>query len=240
MENEILSQKNWQEVLDKMVKKELHLGVFQGYEFAWAQEKQPELKALALAINVYRYPVGYLVTLKDNPAKDFKSLQGQTLAIPGTGQHFLRLFVEREAEASGKTMDTFFGKTTTPETAEEGLDEVVDGKAQAVIVDRAGLDTYKRRKPGRFVKLREVVHSQPFPPVVIGYYNHVLDTATLMRFSKGVLEASQKEKGETILTMFRLSGFEAPPEDFGKVLAATRQAYPPEGKGKGKAAGPKE
>ena len=46
------------ELADKMTKGELQLGVFQGYEFAWAQEKQPQLKPLALAVNVYRLREG--------------------------------------------------------------------------------------------------------------------------------------------------------------------------------------
>jgi len=232
MDNDILPQKDWREVAEKMAKKDLHLGVFQGYEFAWAREKYPELKPLALAINVYRYPVAHVVTLKESAAKDFKGLQGQTVAIPATGQHFLRLFLEREAETNGKSLEAFLGKVTTPETPEEALDELVTGKVQAVVADRASLDSYKRRKPGRFNKLKEVVHSQPFPPVVIAYYNQVLDTFTLMGFSKGVLEASKKEKGETILTLFRLSGFETPQEDFAKVLADTRKNYPPPDEGK--------
>src|SRR6266404_7795020 len=87
--NEIVRQKDWRELADKMTKGELQLGVFQGYEFAWAQEKQPQLKPLALAVNVYRYPVAYVVTQRDNPAKDFAGLQGQTLSIPATGQRVL-------------------------------------------------------------------------------------------------------------------------------------------------------
>ena len=41
---------------------------------------------------------------------------------------------------------------------------------------------------------------------------------------------AKKEKGETMLTLFHLTGFERPPEDFGKVLAQTRKDYPPENK----------
>src|SRR5262245_49290084 len=55
-DNEILVQKSWRELADKMAGGELHLGVFQGYEFAWAREKYPALAPLALAVNVYRYP----------------------------------------------------------------------------------------------------------------------------------------------------------------------------------------
>ena len=44
----------------------------------------------------------------------------------------------------------------------------------------------------------------------------------------GLLNASKSDRGQTILTTFRLTGFEAAPDDFPKVLADTRKTYPPE------------
>ena len=49
-ENEIVQQKDWKELAEKLAGGQLHLGVFQGFEFAWAREKQPKLKPLALEI----------------------------------------------------------------------------------------------------------------------------------------------------------------------------------------------
>jgi ABC-type phosphate/phosphonate transport system substrate-binding protein len=232
LNNEIVRQKDWQELADKLSKGELQLGVFQGYEFAWAQEKKPDLKPLALAVNVYTYPVAYVVAKRDDAATDFAGLKGHTLAIPDTAQGYLRLFVDRQSEAAGKKADEFFGKITTPDNVEDALDDCVDGKVQAVAADRAALEAFKRRKPGRFKQLKEVAHSEPFPPVVVVYYDAKLDEATLKRFKDGLLGASKKERGQTLLTMFHLTGFEEPPADFAKVLAETRKAYPPPGEKK--------
>src|SRR5207244_6848780 len=58
-------------------------------------------------------------------------------------------------------LKTFFPKITSPENTEDALDDVVDGVVQAAVVDRAGLEAYKRRKPGRFNRLKEVARSQP-------------------------------------------------------------------------------
>jgi ABC-type phosphate/phosphonate transport system substrate-binding protein len=225
--NDITKQKDWRELSDKMVKGQLHLGVFQGYEYAWAKEKHPKLAPLALAINIHRYPVAYVVTKKDNKAKDFAGLAGQTLSIPATGQGYLRLYAERQAEAAGKKLDTFFSKVTAPDNVEDAIEEVLAGKVQATVVDRAGLETYKQRKPGRFKLLKPVAHSEKFPPAVVAYYDTVLDEATRRRFKRGLLEAANKEKGQMMLTLFKLSGFQDIPEDFGKVLAQTRKTYPP-------------
>ena len=66
-----------------------------------------------------------------------------------------------------------------------------------------------------------------FPPAVVAFYASVLDEATLRRFKERLLAAASKEKGETLLTLSRLTGFVSVPEDFVKVLAETRKAYPP-------------
>jgi len=222
----ILRQKSWNELTDKLAKGQLELGVFQGYEFAWAQEKAPALKPLAVAVNVYRYPTVYVVARKNDAAKGFAGLQGQPLGLPATGQGYLQLFVERQAEAQGKKLEAFFPKIKSYENVEDALDDVVDGVVKATVSDRAGVEAYKRRKPGRFRQLKEVAQSPPFPPTVVAYYDSNIDDATLRRFRDGLLKAKQTEKGQTMLTFFRLTGFEEVPSDFERVLAATRKSFP--------------
>src|SRR5262245_833520 len=221
LENEIVRQRDWQELTDKLAKAQLHLGVYQGYEFAWAQEKQPNLKPLAIAVNVYRYPVVYVVTQKDSPAGNLAGLQGQSLAIPAEGRRIIRLFVERETQAAGKAPEAFFSKITPAETAEDALDDAVDKVVGAAAVDKAALEAFKRRKPGRFKQLKEVAHSQPLPSPVVAHFGDVLDAATLQRFERGLLTAHRKEAGQTMLTLFRLTAFETVPEDCAKVVADT-------------------
>jgi ABC-type phosphate/phosphonate transport system substrate-binding protein len=134
--------------------------------------------------------------------------------------------VDRQAEANGKKAEEFFSKITTPENIEDALDDAVDAK-ESVVVDRTALEAFKRRKPGRFKQLKEVAKSPPFPPPVIAYYDGMLDDATLTKFKDGLLGASKKERGQTLLTLFHLTGFETPPQDFEKVLNETRKTYPP-------------
>jgi ABC-type phosphate/phosphonate transport system substrate-binding protein len=230
--NEIRRGKGWRELADELTQRKLHLGVFQGYEFAWAKEKYPQLRPLALAVNVYRYPVACVVVRKDNPAKDFAGLQGQSLALVKSNQRFLSLFVDSQCEARGKKTDEVFSKITTLANFEDALDDVVDGAVQVTVTDRATLEAYKQRKPGRYRRLKTVAQSQRFPPAVVVHCQGVLDKATLQRFRKGLLDASKKETGRTMLTLFRLTGFQPVPKDFEQVLARTRKAYPPPAPGK--------
>jgi ABC-type phosphate/phosphonate transport system substrate-binding protein len=232
LDSEIIQQKDWQELAQKMSKGQLDVGVYQGFEFAYAKEKYPDLKPLAVTVNVYVYPVAHVVTRKDAKATDFAGLQGKSLAMVADAPAFLKLFVERQSEAAGKRLEAFFSKTVSGENYEDTLDDVVDGVADAAVVDRAALEAYKRRKPGRFNRLRPVAQSKPFPPAVVACYGNFVDEATRNNFRDGLLNAANKEKGQTMLTLFRLTSFQTPPPDFDKVLAETRAAYPSEGPSK--------
>lgn len=227
LNNRIGTEKDWRELAEKLSKGQLQLGVFQGYELAWAKEEFPGLKPLALAVNTHCYPVACVMVRVNHPAADFMKLQGQSLGLTGSSQRYLRLYVESQVQSAGKELDSFFSKLTTPETVEDALDDVVDGVVGVTVVDRAALDAYRRRNPGRCKLLKEVTRSQPFPPVVVAYHEGSIDPATLRRFRDGLLNASRKERGQMMLTLFHLTTFATVPDDFGRVLAQTRKAYPP-------------
>jgi ABC-type phosphate/phosphonate transport system substrate-binding protein len=227
LENQIVRQQGWRELADKMTDGQLQLGIFQGYEFAWVQEQRPDFRPLALAVNVDRYPVVNMIARRDNPVHDFAGLEGHSLALADTGQRDLRLFVDRSSKANGKDPESFFSKIIPEDNFEDGLDDVVDNVVQTTVVDQATLEAYERRKPGRFRELKVVVRSQPLPPTVVAYPDKALNDATLRRLREGLLRASSSDKGQTVMGLFRLTGFDAVPADFEQVLAQARKAYPP-------------
>jgi ABC-type phosphate/phosphonate transport system substrate-binding protein len=102
---------------------------------------------------------------------------------------------------------------------------------QAAVVDRVALEAYKRRKPGRFNRLKEVMHSSAFPPPLVAYYDNSLDQATLHRFRDGLLNARRKEKGQRLLTLFKLTGFQEVSANFGQLVAEVQKNYPPPNSG---------
>src|SRR5262245_37263176 len=133
--NDIAQQKDWRELAAKLEDGRLHIGVFQGYEFAWARDQHPKLRPLALAVNVHTYRTAHVVVRNDNKATNLDGLAGQSVALPRVNQGHLRLFLERQAQASGKDLEKFFAKVTSPENIEDALDDVVDGVVQAAVVD---------------------------------------------------------------------------------------------------------
>jgi ABC-type phosphate/phosphonate transport system substrate-binding protein len=223
-QNEIERQKGWEQLGERLAKGELHVGVFPGHEFAWAQERNPKLKALVVAVNVYPHRYAHIVARKDQSLGSVADLKGKKVAIPDTGHDYLRLFITKEAGAA--QVDQFFSKVTTPANYEDTLDDVVDGVVDAAVVDRVALQQFERRKPARFRQLKELAQSPPFPSAVIAYQPGVLDQATLDRFQKGLLDASRNERGRQLISLFRLTGFTTPPSDFDQVLTKMKQDYP--------------
>src|SRR5262245_11399137 len=53
----------------RLDKKELELGVFQGFEFAWAQQRYPSLRPLMIAVNEDPHLRAFLIVPKTSPAK---------------------------------------------------------------------------------------------------------------------------------------------------------------------------
>jgi ABC-type phosphate/phosphonate transport system substrate-binding protein len=225
LDSKIDHQKDWRVQADRLARGELHLGVFEGYELPWAQERQPGLKALAVAINAHPNPVACLMVKGGGPVKEFGDLKGKSIYLPPEGPHHLRVFVEKQCGGAGKSAG-FFAKITSQKTPEDALDDVVDGITAAAAVDHSALDAYKQRKPVRAKRLTELMRSGPFPPPTVVYHGTVLSEALRRRFLAGLLEAHKKERGRWALLSFRVTAFRRVPEDFARVLARSGKDYP--------------
>lgn len=210
----------------QLAEDKVQIAVFHGIEFAWARQKYPELRPLAIAVNQHRTLLAYLLVKADQSAKDFGDLHDQSLALPlGTKVHS-QLFVERRCQACKKEPQQHFSKISTPPNAEEAIDDVVDGVAAATVVDGVTLESYKRRKPGRFSKLKIIQTSEPFPAAAVAYRPGTLSDATLDRFRRGLINANTNILGKQMLTLWKLSGFESVPEDYDQLLANIVKSYP--------------
>jgi ABC-type phosphate/phosphonate transport system substrate-binding protein len=210
----------------QLVDDKVQLGVFHGIEFAWARQKYPELRPLVLAVNQQRYLRAHLVVRADTKVSTLGDLQDKTLALPnGTWQH-CHLFLRRRCLEWKTEPANFFAKITKPANVEDALDDVVDGFAQVCVVDGVSLDCYKRRKPGRFAKLKIVQSSEIFPAAVVAFRRATLDDATLARFRDGLRNANHTALGRRVMTLWRLTGFEQVPSDYDQTLTEIVKAYP--------------
>jgi ABC-type phosphate/phosphonate transport system substrate-binding protein len=204
----------------------LHLAVFHGFEFAWAQQKYPKLRPLMIAVNQQPILYAHVLVRKDNSAASLADLKGQTLAMPSHTRPHCRLFLEKACHGCGRDMPGFFSRVTTPNNVEDALDDVVDGLVQTAVVDGVSLDCYRKRKPGRYAKLKEIQKSAAFPAAVVAYHAGAVDEATLRRFQKGMLNANKSAFGRQLLTLWKMTGFEPVPSDYDQCLTAISKLYP--------------
>jgi ABC-type phosphate/phosphonate transport system substrate-binding protein len=205
----------------------VHIGIFHGFEFAWVKEKHPRLAPLAIAVNQTRHLKAFLVVKWDSDIAGFGDLREKTLNVPRGTRGHCHLFMESRCQQAGQcTPPELVGTMTNSNSAEEALDEIVDGTADAALIDNVALESYRRRKPGRFSELKIALESEVFPTGVVVYRQGSFDEKTLSRFRDGLLNTHKNFMGRQMLTLWKLTCFEAVPADYQQSLQEIIKAYP--------------
>jgi ABC-type phosphate/phosphonate transport system substrate-binding protein len=206
----------------------LQFAVYQGFEFAWARQKHPDLRPLMLAVSHDKYPRAFLLVRGDGGATKLRDLKGRTIAVARRTREYCHLFLERRCAALGAEAPAdWFGKVIAPLTPEEAVDAVVNGQVDAALADSCILNWYEAHKPTRFARLKVIEKSEAFPAAVIAYYANAIDEATLRRFREGMLSAKDNPRSLQLMTLCQISSFEPVPDDYDKVLSNIARAYPP-------------
>jgi ABC-type phosphate/phosphonate transport system substrate-binding protein len=226
MEADILKIDNINELGKQLHDGQIRLGVFHGFEFAWVQQKYPDLRPLVIAINRHRILHAYLVVREDSKAANLADLKGKVLALPGKTREHCLLFLQRECQDLKTDAKDFFGKIVRHDSIEDALDDILRDKVQAALVDGVALDLYDQVKPGCFARLKVLKKSVPFPANVVAYRQGAIDAATLAKFRSGMITASETERGKELMLKFRLTSFEGITKDYEQSLAAIFKAYP--------------
>src|SRR5262249_19459423 len=204
----------------------VHLAVFHGVEFAWARQQNPELRPLMIAVNQHRHLRAVVVVRADAGINRFAELKGQCVAVLKQSGEHCRLFLERRCQETGLEAAHFFGKITTPGNNEDALDDVVDQVVQATVVDSIALESYQRRKPARCARVKVLEQSEVFPAAVVAYHPGALNDAILERFRAGMLNANRGALGRQFMALWKLTAFEAVPDDYEQTLIQILKAYP--------------
>jgi ABC-type phosphate/phosphonate transport system substrate-binding protein len=228
MNGDIVLPKNALQLARDLADDKIQIGLFHGFEYAWAKQQHPDLRPLMIAIHHQRELQVFLMVRSDSPIRSFPELQGKPVALPCFCQEHCWIYMERACLAAGQAdPKKFFSSFTNPRDPEEALDELADGKVQAVIVDNVALDSYQKRKPARFAKLKAVQKSEMFPSAVIAYRAGSFDEATIKRFQESLLDGQKTALGRQLLMLWKLRALESVPADFDESLNKILKAYPP-------------
>lgn len=228
LQGELTIEKSIDDLASKLESKKLHLGVFQGVEFAWVQKKHPGLKPLMVSTSdekEKRFLYAQVLVRKDSGIKDFEGLKGKSVAFPQKTREHVRIFVDRNG---GK--ESF--KAITVKSVETALDMLLTEKVNAVVADKNGVDFYAQRiRPGAFKTLDVVRTSEPFPAGVLVYNEGGLNEKTLARVQKGLRKANSSDRGQELMQKWGIVSFDAVPGEYQSDLDAILKAYPsPAGK----------
>ena len=205
----------------------VELGVFNGFEFASARLRNPDLKPLMIAVNQTPSLHATLVVREDSKATGPDGLQGQTVAPSRLAREHCRIFLERRCVRPGTPMNKWFEKVSTPRTDQDALDDLAENTCQAAVVDDVELASYRKKFPKTAARLRVLLESETFPCAVIAYQPSALSDDTLNRLKAGMIAARNTERGRKLLSLCRITGFEAVPADYEENLVAILKAYPP-------------
>jgi ABC-type phosphate/phosphonate transport system substrate-binding protein len=214
-----------------LAKGQLELGIFQGIEFAWVQQKHPKLLPLMTVLNGKPYLRAYLVVPASGQTATLSELKGRSLTIPRYSLDDCYEFLCKLCREQGLSPQQFLAQVSQSPDAEEALDEVVEGTVSAAIVEELSLECYRRRKPGRFERLKIVQRSERFPASVIAYRSGRLSEETLRLFRIGMCNAHHTPFNRHLLTWWRITGFEDVPADYQEELNTIVKAYPTPARG---------
>ena len=210
-----------------LIEGKVQLGIFHGYEFAWAKQKYPELEPLMIVVNQHKELHAYLVVRADSKIEGWPCLKDQTLTLGKGARPHCHLFLNKRCQDHCQCEPGSHVKLVNAASMEDALDDVVDGVAQATIIDSVALQNYQRRKPGRFSQLKVFEESEVFPCAVVAHKPGVLSAQQLDRFKKGMSTAPSNPLGRQLLTLWKITGFEPVPADYDQVIRDIAVRYPP-------------
>jgi ABC-type phosphate/phosphonate transport system substrate-binding protein len=212
---------------DGLASGKYQMGVFNGFEFAWAREKSTGLHPLLIAVSRERDVSAHLVVRNDKNVQSIKDLKAKVLAQPWRCREFARLFLERRCLATVNALpnDVFDSIVEAP-TGEEALDMVVNKDADAVIIDSVGLNQYKIGHPAEAAKLKDLEFSKAFPAGVLAFNKDALPQKQIDTFTKGMLNANQSAKGKDMMKFCGVTSFESIPENYETLLQYVLKEYP--------------
>jgi ABC-type phosphate/phosphonate transport system substrate-binding protein len=207
---------------DRLKTNQCQLGVFHGFEFAWAKERNADLIPLVVTVYPSGHPQACVVVRTDNPAATLGQLK--SVAVPkGTKAHCLAYLDKQRAKLSeGVAAPNGKGQLS----AEEALDGVVSAQCEAALVDISALAGYQKLQPGAFKRLRILCESDKFPQNVIAYSKGAITDAEADQLREVLTGAHTTPTGKPLMMLWSITRFAAVPADYQAQLDKCAKSYP--------------
>jgi ABC-type phosphate/phosphonate transport system substrate-binding protein len=209
---------------EKLKDKKLQLGVFHGFEYAWAKQKCDDLIPLVITQPPGGKVQALVVVHRDSKIKSLADLKGESVMIARGAKAHTLAFIEKAR--IGFADDVATPKFQVKLTPEDVLNNVSSGDDKAALVDVGAMEGYSWIQPGAFKTLRVLQLSEEFPPAVVAYRKGTLTDAEAEQIRKGLSGASKTASGKMLMTLWNLKGFTAADEAYTKATDEILKAYP--------------
>lgn len=210
---------------DRLRDGKVQLGVYHGFEFAWAQQQCDDLVPLLVARPAGGGATAALVVPADGPAKAVADLADAAVLVPRGAKAHTLVFLDKLRD--GLDAHAARPAAKADQTPEDVLTAVAAGTAAAALVDGCALEGYKVLHPGGGKALRVLAASEEFPPAVVCYRKGGLTDDQVKQVRDGLTACAKTPSGKVLMSLWNLEGFEAPPKGHQAALDAILKAYPP-------------
>lgn len=200
-----------------------HFGVLQGYEYAWAQEKYPDLKPLICSVYRPKKLTAVLIVRSEDKAESLRDLKGKKLVLASTLKDYPRLFLEKQ---KAEQMSGGDFSTTKVDNVHDGIHKVIGREADVTVADFASWNYFQKLYPGASKNLRVLAESEEFPATVLIYKKGAVPDDVLKKIHDGFLTAHENKKASTLMSAIHIERFAEVPSGYDDALKACRKAYP--------------
>lgn len=209
---------------DRLKENKVQLGVFHGFEFAWAQQRCDDLVPIIVTQPPGGLVQGLIVVQDECPAKSVADLTESGVLIPRGAKAHTLVYLEKARD--GLPAATAKPTAKTDQTPEDVLNAVANGTAKAALVDVVAFDGYKVLNPSTAKGLRVLAKSEEFPPAVVCYRKGTLTDEQVAKIRDGMTASCKTPTGKMLMTLWNLKGFEPPPKTYQSSLDDILKAYP--------------
>jgi ABC-type phosphate/phosphonate transport system substrate-binding protein len=212
------------ELGQRLKDRKLDFAILHGHEFAMLRKQYPTLQPL-LIIDCKAGERAYVIVRQDSNAQTSADLRGKRIDLPLDARQHCNVFFSKLG-ADNKHEKEFFGSVTKSALQIEALNELANGKIDAVIVDTVGLADYKQIRGPVFTKnLRVLTESEAFPAPVIVYERGALEEKLINQFRDGLLKAHATDAGRGLMKDWKIDSFAPVPKDYEQQLEETLKSY---------------
>jgi ABC-type phosphate/phosphonate transport system substrate-binding protein len=206
---------------DRLKANQCQLGVFHGYEFAWAQARNPDLIPLVVTVYPGGKPQACIVVHKDSTCTCVADLKDGQIVIPSRtkGHCYAYLARQRGSEAAPS-------KDGPQPGIEEALDAVAGGSSPAALVDVGAVKGYEKLNPAGAKNLKILCQSEQFPQNVIAYSKGSISDQSAQQLRQVLTEAHTTPAGKPLMILWNITSFAAVPADYAEHLATSAKSYP--------------